>query len=88
MKKAAQNDAADFAYEISDERLLAYSALPIIDRLRWLDEIRQFTLAVRAAPEAVAQRRSRTEQEPGATCSPPPLKEGSPVAVGQHHLGE
>jgi len=37
----------DFSYEISDERLLAYSQLPIVDRLRWLDEVRRFTLMVR-----------------------------------------
>lgn len=63
MQAPARIDAADFAYEISDERLLAYSALPIIDRLRWLDEIRQCTLAVRAAPESVARRQTRGEQE-------------------------
>ena len=40
----------DFSYEISDERLLAYSRMPIIDRLRWLDEIRRFTLMMREAP--------------------------------------
>ena len=28
----------DFSYEISDERLLAYSRVPLLDRLRWLDE--------------------------------------------------
>jgi hypothetical protein len=44
-------ERVDFSYEISDERLLAYSALPIIDRLRWLDEILRFTLAVLAAPD-------------------------------------
>ena len=40
----------DFHYEISDERLIAYSRVPLLDRLKWLDEIRRFTLAVRAAP--------------------------------------
>ncbi len=40
----------DFAYEISDERLLAYSRIPLLDRLRWLDEIRRFTWMVRSAP--------------------------------------
>jgi hypothetical protein len=43
-------ERVDFSYEISDERLLAYSELPILDRLRWLDEVRQFTLMVRQAP--------------------------------------
>jgi len=41
----------DFDYEISDERLLAYSRMPVLDRLRWLDELRCFTLMMRAAPE-------------------------------------
>jgi len=41
----------DFSYEISDERLLAYAQVPLLDRLRWLDEIRQFTLMLREAPE-------------------------------------
>jgi len=43
-------ERVDFSYEISDERLLAYSQLPILDRLRWLDEVRRFTLMVRQAP--------------------------------------
>lgn len=40
----------DFHYQISDERLIAYSRIPLLDRLKWLDEVRRFTLAVRAAP--------------------------------------
>lgn len=40
----------DFYYEISDERLIAYSRVSLLDRLKWLDEVRRFTLAVRAAP--------------------------------------
>ena len=48
-------EAVDFSYEISDERLLAYSQLPILDRLRWLDEVRRFTLMVRQSP--VVQRK-------------------------------
>lgn len=40
----------DFHYEISDERLLAYSRMPVLDRLKWLDDVRRFTLMVRAAP--------------------------------------
>lgn len=42
----------DFSYEISDERLHAYAKIPILDRLRWLEEVRQFTLMVRHAPTA------------------------------------
>ena len=54
-------DPIDFHYEISDERLLAYSALPLIDRLRWLDEIRRFTLLLRAAP--VIERKPPAKQD-------------------------
>ncbi|MBI4990014.1 MAG: hypothetical protein HZC23_14455 [Rhodocyclales bacterium] len=43
-------DKVDFSYEIADERLIAYSRLAPLDRLRWLDEVRRFTLLVRAAP--------------------------------------
>lgn len=43
-------ERVDFSYEISDERLLAYSQVPLLDRLRWLDEVRRFTMMVRQAP--------------------------------------
>lgn len=56
-----KTERLDFSYEISDERLLAYSQLPIVDRLRWLDEVRRFTLMVRQAP--TVQRKP---------CDPPP----------------
>ena len=39
----------EFSYTISDERLIAYSKVPLLERLKWLDEIRQFTLLARAA---------------------------------------
>lgn len=40
----------EFSYRISDERLLAWAQRPIVERLQMLDEMRRFTLAVRAAP--------------------------------------
>ena len=40
----------DYAYELTDEQLLQYSGLSAIDRLRWLDEARRFTLLARDAP--------------------------------------
>jgi hypothetical protein len=40
----------DRSYTISDERLRAYAQVPLIDRLRWLDELVRFTLLWRAAP--------------------------------------
>ena len=39
----------DYSYELSDEQLLYYSALPAIAKLRWLDEARRFTLLARRA---------------------------------------
>ena len=42
----------EFSYQISDERLLAWAQRPIIERLQMLDDIRRFTLTVRAAPQA------------------------------------
>jgi hypothetical protein len=56
-------DRIDFSYEISDERLLAYSLLPILDRLRWLDEVRCFTLMVRQAPTVPRNQGSPTKPE-------------------------
>ena len=54
------NEKLDFRYTLSDEQLLAYSNRPILDRLKWLDEVRRFTLMVRAAPlEAEESRRQR-----------------------------
>lgn len=52
----------DFAYEISDERLIAYSRIPVLDRLRWLDEVRRFTWMVRNAPTVA--RPSQDESPP------------------------
>ncbi len=40
----------DFYHVIPDDRLLAYSRVPLLERLKWLDEVCRFTLAVRAAP--------------------------------------
>jgi hypothetical protein len=39
----------DCSYELTDEQLLHYSALPAIAKLRWLDEARRFTLLAREA---------------------------------------
>jgi hypothetical protein len=39
----------DYSYELTDEQLLYYSSLPVIAKLRWLDEARRFTLLAREA---------------------------------------
>jgi len=61
-----------FSYWVSDEQLRAYMALPLIERLRWVDEARRFTLAAQTpetrAHGALAQRRgNRVNQRPPAT---------------------
>lgn len=55
----------DYHYTISDQRLVAYSKIPIMERLKWLDEIVRFTLMVRAAPtgtESTAGSKSPSEK--------------------------
>lgn len=41
----------DYVYELTDEQLLYYSALPAIAKLSWLDQARRFTLLARQARE-------------------------------------
>ncbi len=43
---------ANIQHVISDERLQAYARVPLIERLRWLDELVRFTQMWRAAPES------------------------------------
>jgi hypothetical protein len=47
----------DCHYTISDERLLAYARVPLLDRLRWLDELTRFTMLWREAPRVEASGR-------------------------------
>jgi len=42
-------EKSDFSYEISEERLRAYSRLSLYDRLKWLDDLRRFTAMMRTA---------------------------------------
>jgi hypothetical protein len=46
-----------FRYWVSDERLRAFGRLSILDRLKWLDEARRFTLLMET-PET-RERRER-----------------------------
>lgn len=45
----------DYSYELTDEKLLYYSSLPAIAKLRWLDEARRFTLLAREARAQVSR---------------------------------
>ena len=42
----------DCNYSISEERLREYAQVPLMERLRWLDELVLFTLLWRATPVA------------------------------------
>jgi hypothetical protein len=42
----------DYEYETTEERVRAYLQIPEIDRLRWLEELRAFTVMARQAPTA------------------------------------
>jgi hypothetical protein len=53
----------DCAYTISEERLLEYAKVPEIERLRWLDELVQFTLMWRAASPTLQTQNSDTPRE-------------------------
>lgn len=56
----------DFSYTISDERLRAYARVPLLDRLRWLDELCRFTLMWRAAPAAPPAALESPEARPAS----------------------
>ncbi len=64
-------DRVDFSYQLSDERLLAYSAMPLLDRLRWLDDMRRFTLMARRAPTVIAAGSESAPQQPDISTSEP-----------------
>lgn len=58
----------DFSYTISDERLLAWAKKPLMEKLQMLDDIRRFTLAMRAAPvvsPSLAESRNPSKSPPG-----------------------
>ncbi len=38
-----------FSYWVSDEQLRAYLAMPLIERLKWVDDARRFTLAAQTS---------------------------------------
>ncbi|MGE5466131.1 MAG: hypothetical protein ACM3Y9_01775 [Ignavibacteria bacterium] len=57
-------ERVDFRYEVSDDRLRAYRQMPVLDRLKWLDDVRRFTLMVRAAPAAAPRDDAEAKQAP------------------------
>jgi hypothetical protein len=57
----------DCRYTISDERLRAYAQVPLLDRLRWLDELVRFTLLWREAPRVDVPLPDEPATEPRST---------------------
>lgn len=49
----------DYEYEVSEERIRAYLAIPELERLRWLEELCVFTNMCRQAPEVVRPELTR-----------------------------
>jgi hypothetical protein len=45
MSDIPEKQQGGFSYWVSDEQLRAFQALSMIDRLRWVEAARQFTLA-------------------------------------------
>lgn len=45
MSDISEKQQGGFSYWVSDEQLRAFQALPMIDRLRWVESARLFTLA-------------------------------------------
>lgn len=50
MGKAARVEKIDYEYEISEERIRAYLAVPEIERLRWVEEMCILAKQFREAP--------------------------------------
>jgi len=59
MERLPKRTAGGYSYYVSDEQLDAYGRLSILERLKWLDEIRRFTLMARTAETAERQERLR-----------------------------
>jgi hypothetical protein len=59
-ERARPPDASGgFGYWVSDEQLAAFGKLPPLDRLRWLDEARRFTLLADTAETRERRERLR-----------------------------
>lgn len=57
----------DYEYHITEERIRAYLRVPELDRLRWLEELRAFTVMAREAPTtySTAQDGEEATTRPG-----------------------
>ena len=59
MENCSKKSLGGYWYYVSDEQLQAYAALPLLQRLKWVDEARLFTLMARTAETEERQERLR-----------------------------
>lgn len=59
MHDIPEKQQGGFSYWVSDEQLSAFQALSLIDRLRWVEAARQFTLAGQTAETRERMERLR-----------------------------
>lgn len=59
MKNSAAKTLGGYSYYVSDEQLEAFAKLTPYERLKWVDDIRRFTLLARTPETAERQERLR-----------------------------
>ena len=57
--------AGGFGYEVTDEQLRAWSALPVEERLRWLEEANEFLYRVQDPETRSRWEAIRRGEDPG-----------------------
>ncbi len=53
------NEKGGFSYSVNDEQLRTFQSLSPMQRLKWVDEVRRFTLLARTPETARRQERLR-----------------------------
>lgn len=53
----------DYEYFVTEERIRTYLQIPEIDRLRWLEELRAFTVMAREAPATYSPAKEKRRDE-------------------------
>ena len=59
MNRSDNKPSGGYWYHVSDEQLSAYAELSLYDRLKWVDEVRVFTLLARTPETEERQERLR-----------------------------
>ena len=59
MTNSSEKTRGGYSYYVSDEQLEAFAKLTPYERLKWVDEVRLFTLLARTSETAERQERLR-----------------------------